>query len=167
MKAGQKIQTTEEWKQTYMLTADKGSRVPDKGFINDFEGTDAVIKFEGIGKLIEVPKGDLTVIDSNITWTKDLIVRSFDKYTRSNFIKVVKTLYDFQTKDEQASESTIAHNEVGFNGLDARFAASLIQSAQKYGSLTEKQYKAAKKMMIKYGVQLAKIANGRQTSYCL
>jgi hypothetical protein len=174
MKAGQKVKMTDYGREKFMANAidrgEKVARTPKVGFItNIFEKAflGVEVKFDGIQKPVKIPHCDIEVIGEKITWTRDLIIRSYDKYTRFNFIKVVRSLYDFQTKDERASESTIAHNEVGFNGLDAKFAASLIRSAKQYGSLTEKQHKAAKKMMVKYGAQLARIANGRQTSHCI
>jgi hypothetical protein len=172
MKGGWKVKMTPNGQAKFMANAaDRGERVattPSVGYITEVrEGVfaDISVKFDGIAKPVEIPHCDVEVLSETITWTRDLIIRSFDKYTRFNFIRVIKTLWDFQTKDEKASECTIAHNEVGFNGIDARFAASLIQGVQKYQSLTENQFRAAKKMMVKYSTQLAKIANGKQLSH--
>lgn len=96
-------------------------------------------------------------------WTPEMVKLSFERYSRNDFIRVVAALWNFQTAQEQASETTIVANGVGFNGLDAKFAASLLEGTKQYGgSMSQKQFLAAKRMMFKYASQLAKVANGTQ-----
>ena len=80
--------------------------------------------------------------------------------------KAVVAIYNYQTADEQASEETKHHNNVGFNGADGRILSSFAKQIQnfrpgKYRSpLSPKQMKIARKKILKYSGQLAKIANG-------
>jgi hypothetical protein len=71
----------------------------------------------------------------------------------------VLSIFDYQTEEEQDSEDTFEDNGVGFNGVDAELLSSYAKFAKKAGFLTEGQMKYARKKMLKYSGQLAKIAN--------
>jgi hypothetical protein len=80
--------------------------------------------------------------------------------------KAVVAIFNYQTADEQASEDTKHHNNVGFNGVDGRILSSFAKQINnfrpgKYRSpLSPKQMEIARRKIIKYSGQLAKIANG-------
>ena len=96
-------------------------------------------------------------------WTANLIIQSFEKYTRHNFIKVVEAIYTYQTDDEKRSDHTKHNNGVGFNKIHAQFMGSLVANSKRFhGSLSPKQFVVAKKIMRRYAGQLARIKNGEQ-----
>ncbi len=73
--------------------------------------------------------------------------------------RAVTVLAGEQTSDEIKGKHTWHDNKVGFNKMDAEFGTSLAERLAKGKSLTEKQAKAARRMVIKYRVQLANKAN--------
>jgi hypothetical protein len=82
---------------------------------------------------------------------------------RENDLWVMRGLlaiYARQTEDEKNAEVTKHHNRVGFSGADATLLSSFAKQIQKRGSLSVKQMLWARKKMLKYAGQLAKIANG-------
>ena len=93
------------------------------------------------------------------TWTKeeikDLILKNDEMVKRS----VIK-LYERQTSYEQLVGETEEYNGVGFNGVDSEILSSFAKFIQKAGFLTPKQTTIARKKLVKYSNQLAKIANG-------
>ena len=70
----------------------------------------------------------------------------------------ILAIYEKQTMDEKNSKVTCHENGVGFNGTDAEILSSFAEGIKKYGSLTQKQIPIARKKMIKYAGQLARIA---------
>lgn len=74
--------------------------------------------------------------------------------------KGLLTIYSFQTHAEQDAEMTKEHNGVGFSGYDANFMTSLAKSLIRFKKLTPKQMKYARKKMMRYAGQLARVANG-------
>ena len=93
------------------------------------------------------------------TWTKeeikDLILKNDEMVKRS-----VLKLYERQTAYEQLVGETEEDNGVGFNGIDSEILSSFAKFIQKAGFLTPKQTTIARKKLVKYSNQLAKIANG-------
>lgn len=83
--------------------------------------------------------------------------------------KALISIYMRQTEDEQVTEETTHNNGVGFNGVDAPFLSSLakqvIRWKEGHGSyrlpLSPKQMEMARKRILKYSGQLAKIANSQ------
>jgi hypothetical protein len=71
----------------------------------------------------------------------------------------IVAIFNKQTHDEQASETTSHNNGVGFNGSDAEFLSSLAKQFIKKGELSPKQIEFARKKMLKYSGQLTNIAN--------
>ena len=69
-------------------------------------------------------------------------------------------IFNKQTASEQEAENTMEDNKVGFSGAHAEFASSLAKQLQKGWKLSQKQVVAARKIMVHYSSQLAKIANG-------
>ena len=92
-------------------------------------------------------------------WTKDEIRKNLETDDRWLY-RGILAIYAKQTEDEQASNSTEHSNGMGFNGMDADFMSSVAQQVQHLGWLSPKQREIARKKMLKYSGQLARIANG-------
>lgn len=71
----------------------------------------------------------------------------------------VVAIYKRQTSQEQNVGKTIDNNGVGFNGVDSEILTSFAEFFLKRGFLSPKQIHIARKKMVKYCGQLAKIAN--------
>lgn len=96
--------------------------------------------------------------------------KTFEKYSKEDMkvllekrndavIRAIIVLYTFQTKAEQEIGETTQHNGVGFNGTDGGILSSFAEQLNKGRKLSEKQMIIAKKKIVKYAGQLAKIAN--------
>lgn len=70
-------------------------------------------------------------------------------------------IFDYQTQDEQQTESTNKNNGVGFNGVDAPILSSFSKQLKVRGFLTPKQIAYARKAMKKYAGQLLGIAKSK------
>lgn len=92
-------------------------------------------------------------------WTKEEIRRLLESRDDA-VVRGLIVLYSLQTSEEQSEDRTVEKNNVGFNALDAEFLSSLARYAEKRGMLTEKQMYYARKRILKYAGQLARIANG-------
>lgn len=68
-------------------------------------------------------------------------------------------IHSFQTGDEKLSGQTTEENGVGWNGVDAEYMTSLHDYFRANGYLTPGQMAYARKKILKYSGQLAKIAN--------
>lgn len=68
--------------------------------------------------------------------------------------RAAKMIWAYQTLTEQESATTTDDNGVGYNGYDADFAHRIVRWR---GTLTDKMAMAARKMLRKYALQLAKI----------
>jgi hypothetical protein len=75
----------------------------------------------------------------------------------------LKALYARQTSEEQSTGTTSEDNHMGFNGVDAPFASSLVSQLEAGRFLSEKQMAALKKMLMKYAGQLLQIAEANTT----
>lgn len=95
-------------------------------------------------------------------WTKEEIKTTLQT-NDAQLIKAFKTLIKYQTADELRDQETKYYNNVGFNGRDGKFAASLFSGLERYGRLTFNQMKSLRRMMLKYSGQLTKIVNGEIT----
>lgn len=91
-------------------------------------------------------------------WIKDEIVDML-KTNPKAVTRGIVAIYQKQTKDEKVTLSTNHHNGIGFNAVDAKILSSFAEQILNGHSLTTKQFEIAKKRIIKYSVQLAKIAN--------
>lgn len=74
-------------------------------------------------------------------------------------IRGILAIYNFQTAEEQAAETTLKHNGVGFNGVDAPILSSFAKQYKTKGYLSPKQLAKAREKMMKYVGQLTTIAN--------
>ena len=77
-------------------------------------------------------------------------IETDDMWARHALIRI----YQSQTSDEKAVQSTSYVNGVGFNGHDAQIMSSMYESYEKYGKLTPKQMAVVKKVMKKYAKQI-------------
>ena len=94
-------------------------------------------------------------------WTKTEIKRkinSFDRWLE----RAIIAIYKFQTVDEKAVGETHYRNAVGFNGADANYLSYCAQWIQKGNKLSGHHLEKARKKVMKYSGQLAKIANSCQ-----
>lgn len=77
--------------------------------------------------------------------------------------RAVIAIFNKQTENEKEVESTNMRNNVGFTGADAKiltsFAKQLLKNKNRH--LSDKQLAIAKRRIVKYAGQLAKIANGK------
>lgn len=92
-------------------------------------------------------------------WTKEEIKVLLEKNDEMVKRSVLK-LYEKQTESEKVAGQTHEFNGVGFNGTDSAILSSFAEFANKSGFLTKKQIAIARKKMLKYSGQLARIANG-------
>lgn len=97
---------------------------------------------------------------------RDEIRAWFDKcdpkqtQVRDNIKRAVKLIWQRQTIDEQNAEETRDANGIGFSGVDAKFAARIVNWK---GMLTERLAFAARKMIRKYAKQLAEMKLAEET----
>ena len=78
---------------------------------------------------------------------------------RRHLKRAAHMIWEYQTRQEQDTETTHELNGVGFSGRDADFGSRI---ATWRGDITERMAGGAKKMMRKYAMQLAKIKEGKQ-----
>ena len=77
--------------------------------------------------------------------------------------KALLFLYDRQTTDEKATESTRHPNSIGFNHNDAKFLSSLARQYKETGWLSPSQMMHLMRIVPKYAGQLVKhsLATGK------
>jgi len=101
---------------------------------------------------------------SDKIWTKEEIQENL-KTKDVWVIKGILAIFDKQTADEQTAETTTHRNNIGFSGADARIMSSFAKQIQSHDKtkfhtpLSQKQIVVARKKIMKYAGQLAKIAN--------
>jgi len=96
-----------------------------------------------------------------MTWTEDQIksmLRDSDKAVE----RAVVRLYNLQTLDERAAETTKHDNGVGFNSADAGYGSYLAKWLKTGKRLNDKHLGRARRMVTKYARQLAAWANVRR-----
>lgn len=91
---------------------------------------------------------------------KEQFIREQLKTNDNWVMRGLIAVWNKQTEDEKQVKDTVHHNGVGFNGRDAQFLSSLAERANRDGSLSFNQMKAARKCMLKYAGQLRRIADG-------
>lgn len=70
-------------------------------------------------------------------------------------------IYENQTDDEQSSETTRHHNNIGFTGADAEILSSMAKQVIAGRRMSVKQMAIILKKMPKYSAQLERIARKR------
>jgi hypothetical protein len=97
------------------------------------------------------------------TWKKDEIKEKLMMGDVRWIERAVIAIFNKQTENEKEVESTNMRNNVGFTGADAKiltsFAKQLLKNKNRH--LSDKQLAIAKRRIVKYAGQLAKIANGK------
>jgi hypothetical protein len=73
-------------------------------------------------------------------------------------IKGLQRIYERQTADEKASQTTNNLNSVGFSGADAEILSSFAEQTLKNRALSDKQMAILFKKMPKYARQLESIS---------
>lgn len=90
-------------------------------------------------------------------WTKEDIkikLQTSDAW----LLRGLMAIYDYQTSQERSTMTTQEDNGVGFNGVDAFILSKFAEDYKKYNSLSVKQTALARRKMVKYAGQLARIA---------
>lgn len=93
-------------------------------------------------------------------WTKETIREKLETDFRF-VIRGLLAIYARQTDSEKNAGQTREDNGVGFNGIDSIILSSFAQQWQTRKFLSPKQWIIARKKILKYSGQLAKIANGQ------
>lgn len=78
-----------------------------------------------------------------------------EKWAKSALLKI----FEFQTADEQVSETTREHNNVGFTGTDGEILTSFAKQLKYKGYLSPKQMNLVYKKMPKYWKQIISVSN--------
>ena len=78
-------------------------------------------------------------------------------------LKGLMRIYSHQTSDEQASQSTRVHNNIGFTGADAEILSSFAEQVNKGRVLSVKQMAIVFKMMPKYARQLENVSKSGES----
>lgn len=91
-------------------------------------------------------------------WTKEEIKEKLKTDDRWLY-RAIFVIFEKQTYEEQNIEATVKANGVGFTGADARLMSYLAKWVKQHGRLNEKWRAEARRRMVKYSGQLAKIAN--------
>jgi hypothetical protein len=74
-------------------------------------------------------------------------------------LRALEVVYDNQTADEQATQSTRILNGVGFTGTDGEILSSFAKQYSKWKRLSEKQMAIVFKKMPKYWMQVLAVAD--------
>ena len=77
-------------------------------------------------------------------------------------IKGLLRIFEYQTANEQATESTNEENGVGFTGVDAEILSSFAKQINKGRNMSPKQMAIIYKKMPKYAKQLMNIAEEKR-----
>lgn len=97
-------------------------------------------------------------------WTAEIIKEKL-KTNNKWLIKGILAIYSKQTELEQCREETCWLNKAGFSAFDADIMSSFAKQILSHNTtkfkepLSPKQLQIARKRMLKYAGQLAKIAN--------
>ena len=75
--------------------------------------------------------------------------------------RALTVLWERQTAGEQAAWVTTEHNAQGFSAWDAELGSSLAVQLRDHGWLTERQWRAAHRMLPKYAGQMMAVAAER------
>lgn len=92
-------------------------------------------------------------------WNRDN-VRAILQERDEAVLRGLTVINRLQTQDERAAKVTTHSNGVGWSGFDAEIMGHLAEWYEEKGFLTEKQLGLARRKMLKYAGQLARVANG-------
>jgi hypothetical protein len=112
-------------------------------------------------------------------WTKEAIKSKMAQTNAEGDAWVVRgmlAILQYQTAEEKTYGQTVEDNGVGFNGVDAEILTSFCDQASRVLAerqndplrytrcLSPKQMEIARKKMLKYAGQLARIANSKEVT---
>lgn len=86
-------------------------------------------------------------------WTKEK-VKQHILTSETAFYKALIRIYNNQTQDEKSVQETKHYNDMGFNGVDAKFLSSIASQYLKNGKLSPKQIAFGRKKLVKYAGQI-------------
>lgn len=95
-----------------------------------------------------------------MSYTKEQIITMIETNDKA-VNRAVLAIYKNQTADEQNSEATLHHNNIGFSSADARLMTYYANYIQKQGGLSGPHLEKARKRIKKYWKQLLEIANSK------
>jgi hypothetical protein len=93
------------------------------------------------------------------TWTRteiEALINSNDRAVE----RAMVAIWERQTRDEQATETTRHHNGIGFSGWTAKSGTYFANWVRSGRSLTGKHLAKARKIALHHAGQLTRIANG-------
>lgn len=93
----------------------------------------------------------------NKVWTEETITALLSSNNKA-VERAILAIYNRQTQDEKACQTTRHSNSVGFSGADAATGSYYAQWVKRGNRLTGKHLDRARKMAIKYRKQLLTIA---------
>jgi hypothetical protein len=93
--------------------------------------------------------------DAGVTveWTKEKVKENILTNDKA-FYRALVRIYNNQTFDEKTVEQTKHHNDLGFNGVDAKFLSSIASQYLRKGELSVKQIALGRKKLAKYAGQI-------------
>lgn len=92
-------------------------------------------------------------------WGKDTIKYLLLTNDRMVIASLIK-LYNYQTDEEQSTNSTVDSNGVGFNSFDSDALSNIARQCLEKLSISAKQVNFVRHKIVKYSGQIAKIAMG-------
>lgn len=97
-------------------------------------------------------------------WNR-LNIRALLERSDEAVIRGMLRIYEYQTPEEKVNGVTVEDNGMGFNGVDSDYLTNLVVYYQHHGRLSERQIFHARKKMLKYSGQLARIANAMELNH--
>ena len=93
------------------------------------------------------------------TWTRTEIEALINTNDRA-VERAMVAIWERQTRDEQATETTCDHNGIGFSGWTAKSGTYFANWVRSGRSLSGKHLAKARKIALHHAGQLTRIANG-------
>jgi hypothetical protein len=93
------------------------------------------------------------------TWTRTEIETLINTNDRA-VERAMVAIWERQTRDEQATETTRHHNGIGFSGWTAKSGTYFANWVRSGRSLTGKHLAKARKIALHHAGQLTRLANG-------
>ena len=93
------------------------------------------------------------------TWTRTEIEALINTNDRA-VERAMVAIWERQTRDEQATETTRHHNGIGFSGWTAKSGTYFANWVRSGRSLTGRHLAKARKIALHHAGQLTRIANG-------
>lgn len=116
---------------------------------------------EKMKKDIELEKEieEMKETENKKVWTEKEVLELLQKNPNMVLKSLIK-IYEYQTAEEKANDTTLEPNGVGFNAFDAQILGSIARQLIRTNWISKSQYELVKKRIIKYKKQITKIING-------